>query len=164
MKGKLFISGGLILLLTGCFSPAWLPHHRDIGLSPRGSLIQVRCKNNIYAKGELITASDSAMIVLSETGKPFFLNRKDIISYRLRYAKPKNYGWTIPVFTLATIAHGYFFVLTAPVNLITTIAVTASGANAYTYKKKDISYDDLKMFARFPGGLPPGMDYTQLKE
>jgi hypothetical protein len=52
---------------------------------------------------------------------------------------------------------------TAPINLIVTISITVSGETAFQYSDKNITYDILKMFARFPQGIPPNMDLASIK-
>jgi hypothetical protein len=70
----------------------------------------------------------------------------------LTYARPRHYAVTIPRYTLATIGHGAFLIFTAPVNLLTTIALTASGESAFSYTSQNITLDQLSMFCPLPAG------------
>lgn len=89
---------------------------------------------------------------------------KDIKRFTLRYAKPKHYGWTIPVYTLFCFTHGIAAIYTLPINLIVTITVTISGENAFQYKQRYITYEKLNMFARFPQGIQPHIDLAGIHQ
>jgi hypothetical protein len=168
MKTRLEILLVIVLSVTGCSSPKYLPASDSIDINHYGSHISINYITGDKINGELIAINKEEMVVLMGTDNK---NNKrcvsfpltEIKSFRLAYASPKNYGWTIPTFTLFTIAHGYFFLLTAPINLITTIAVTTSGENAFVYSNKNMTYDKMKMFARFPQGLPPGIDLANIQ-
>jgi hypothetical protein len=169
MKTKLFISGILLAVVIGsCISPRYLPQPEEIDVNQYGSYIVILKKSNVYIKGELIAIDSNRIIVLAESERDNSTQTKivtvsDIKCFTLRYAKPKHYGWTIPLLTLATISHGWFLVLTAPVNLITTISVTVAGESAYEYNDRKMTYDKLKMFARFPQGLPANVDVASIR-
>ncbi len=146
--------------------PGYLPEAEQIGENQYGSYITVNRINDSVVKGELIAIDSTRLIVLVNTDsikRAETLQTKEISSFTLRYAKPKKYGWTIPVYTLATLFHGFFLALSAPVNLIVTISVTSSGIQAFQYSEKEMTYEKLKMFARFPQGIPPEIDITSLK-
>jgi len=168
MKTKIGFLVLIILGITGCSSPKFLPSADTIDINHYGSHISVNYITGDKINGELIAINTEEMVVL--TGSDEKNNKRcvsfpltEIKSFRLAYASPKHYGWTIPTFTLFTIAHGWFLVLTAPINLITTIAVTTSGENAFVYSNKNMTYDKMKMFARFPQGLPPGIDLANIQ-
>jgi hypothetical protein len=55
-------------------------------------------------------------------------------------------------------------VFTAPINLMVTIVVTMSSEDAFQYNEKNMSYEKLKMFARFPQGIPLNIDVASIKE
>jgi hypothetical protein len=59
--------------------------------------------------------------------------------------------------------HGWYSIFTIPIHLIVTISVTASGENAFKYNNKKMTYEELKMFARFPQGIPPDIDLANVK-
>jgi len=59
-----------------------------------------------------------------------------IKSYRLKFARSRDYMWTIPVFALATASHGLYFIFSLLVNLIVTTAVAAGTAAAFKYNNK----------------------------
>lgn len=163
MKTNIALIWLLIVFLSSCSSPKYLPSPDKIDVNEYGSYIELSCKTGSSIVGELIAIDNNKIIVLTEETRPCMtVPVNEVKKFRLKYAKPKIYNWTIPVFTLATISHGYYFIFSAPVNLSTTI-LTASGEIAFTYSDKDMTYNKLKMFARFPQGIPPNIDLASIK-
>ncbi|MFM7759089.1 MAG: hypothetical protein ACKO6J_09160 [Crocinitomicaceae bacterium] len=176
MKTNIALIGLLIIFFSSCTSPRYLPSSDKIDVNEYGSYIKIIHKTayNIDDEliaidsnkidGELIAIDSNKIVVLTEQSKKCLtIPISEIKHFKLRYAKQKHYEWTIPVFTLATIAHGSFLKFTAPANLIVTISVTASGENAFKYSDKDMSYEKLRMFARFPQGIPSNIDLASIK-
>ncbi|MBM3161675.1 MAG: hypothetical protein FJZ66_10110 [Bacteroidetes bacterium] len=171
MKTNIALIGLLIIFFSSCTSPRYLPSSDKIDVNEYGSYIKIihKTASNIDGEliaidGELIAIDSNKIVVLTEqTKKCLTIPISEIKHFKLRHAKQKHYGWTIPVFTLATIAHGSFLKFTAPANLIVTISVTASGENAFKYSDKDMSYEKLRMFARFPQGIPSNIDLASIK-
>jgi hypothetical protein len=163
MKTNIALIGLLIVFLSSCSSPKYLPSPDKIDVNEYGSYIELSYKTGSNIVGELIAIDNNEIIVLTEeTRTCVTVPVNEVKQFILKYAKPKNYTWTIPVYTLATISHGYFFIFSAPVNLSMTI-LAASGEIAFTYSDKDMTYDKLKMFARFPQGIPANIDLTRIK-
>ena len=133
-------------------------------------MIYVYKINRKIVKGELIAVNDQDIVVLtSEKVKKKRIKTivtvpiKNIKRYSLKYAKPKHYGLTIPIFTIGSISHGFFAILTIPINLITTIIITSTGSTDFKYVSSKMTYKKLKMFARFPQGIPPDIDIVKIK-
>jgi hypothetical protein len=80
----------------------------------------------------------------------------------LSYAKHENYGKAIAIFSIIPFSHGAFGLLTLPLNLITTISVAVSTQKSFRYDDKDYSLEKLNMFARFPQGIPPNIDISEI--
>lgn len=163
MKIKIIVAWILTIIAGSCSSPRFLPYSGNIDVCQYGSYIKINHKNTAIIKGELIAIDSNKIVVLTEidanhTKKYVSVPINEIQRFNLQYAKPKHYGWTIPVFTLATFSHGYFLIFTAPVNLIVTISVNIGAENAFIYRDKELPYEKLNMFARFPQGIPPGID------
>ena len=171
MKTKFTLIVLFALIMSSCTTPAYLPTSEMIDVNQSGSYIKVIRKStenmeaSVIVNGELIAIDSTNLIVLSgKANKCITVPMNDVKRFELKYAKGKNYGWTIPVFSLASIAHGLFGIITVPVNLIVTILVTASGENAFIYKGKNITNDQLKMFARFPQGIPPNIHLDSIQQ
>ena len=154
MKTKIINVLVIAILINCCHAPSYLPKSENLDVNPYGSYIIAYHIHGPKVKGELI-AIDSASIVILEDHysgkkKTVELQLKNVKSFTLTYAQPANYGWAILAYTLVTISHGFFAVISAPINLIVTISVTAGGSLSYQYSKKEMTFEKLKMFARFP--------------
>ena len=41
--------------------------------------------------------------------------------------------------------------------------MSVGGEMAFTYTEKDMTYEELRMFARFPQGIPPNVDIKDIR-
>lgn len=165
MRIRIIIIGCLSLFICSCTSPRYLPSSETIDVNAYGSYIRINTNKTGNISGELISIDSTTIVVLKQSlNKCVSVLIKDVHRFSLRYAKPKQYGWTIPVYTLSTIIHGSMLVFTAPINLMVTIGVTMSSEDAFQYNEKNLSYEKLKMFARFPQGIPHNIDVASIKE
>ena len=151
--------------MSSCTTPGYLPKIDSIDIDPYGAYIDIKPHTGPNIKGELIAIDSSLIVVLTKnkdawTAVP--LSVDNIKSFKLSYARNKDYGWTIPVFTLATISHGLFLIITAPINLIVTTSVAIGSKKSFQYTDKTMSLRKLKMFARFPQGIPPTIDFKDI--
>jgi hypothetical protein len=170
MKTKIVLIGILAILMYGCTPVEYLSTSDQIDVNPYGSRIIIQRTAGPAIKGELISIAGSNLIVLKDIDSNKRSERttvtipiNEIKSYSVQYAKSKSYWWSIPVFTLATIAHGWWLIITAPVNLLVTGIVTTTGATDFQYKSQNMTYEELKKFARFPQGIPENIDITSIK-
>jgi hypothetical protein len=166
MKNKLIILLFTAVILSSCAAPGYLPFPNEVGVNQYGSFIHIHRITGTDIKGELIALDSNQLIVLvpcNSSAKSVIVPMNEIRHFTLRYARSKHYGWTIPVYTLATISHGFFLLFTAPVNFIVTVSVTTKGNKAYMYNDKNLTYEQLKMFARFPEGIPSTIDLASIK-
>ncbi|MDH5599013.1 MAG: hypothetical protein OEY34_07810 [Cyclobacteriaceae bacterium] len=160
----LLYSLGCLLLLGSCASPKYMPSYDKIDVSEYGSYIKIRGNNIEMTAGELIAIDKGNFIILSEKErKCVSIPLREVNNYTLKYAQPKHYGWTIPVFSVVSLGHGLLALISLPVSLSTTSAVTASGETAFTYNKKSIPIKKLNQFARFPQGIPPNISLEMIK-
>jgi hypothetical protein len=164
MKTNILPFSLVILFLSSCLTPKYLPEFSKIDVNEYGSYIKITRKTSFKIDGELLAIDNDKIIVLTkETKKCLAVSFSDVKSFKLMYAKPKHYGWTIPAFIAYPFMHGWYSVFTIPIHLVVTISVTATGENSYNYSDKNISMDKLKMFARFPQGIPPNLDLRNIK-
>ena len=164
MQTKIILLGLRAVIMSSCAYPRYLPSSDKIDINPNGSYIKIFRKTSTNITGELIAIDSTNLVVLSLSEKKCLtIPIADVKRFNLRYAKPKHYWWTIPVYILPTIGHGFFLIFTAPFNLIVTVIVSVSGESAFKYSNKNISIDKLKMFARYPQGIPSDIDTASIK-
>ncbi len=168
MKTKIIIIAFFLgcILLSSCANLKYLPNPDEIDTNEYGSYIDVTKNKGSDVKGELIAIDSLNVVVLTNTKyskEAVRIPMKEVYGFSIRYAQTTHYGWSIPIFTLFTATHGVFILLTGPVNLISTILVTTSGENAYKFKDSDLNFNDFKMYARFPQGIPPNIDISTIK-
>jgi hypothetical protein len=170
MKNSIITYFTALLMLYSCSSPGYLqnkykiPDYDKMDEAVFGSFIRIHLLTGYNVEGELIAIDNKQIIVLQEPARRCVqVSVSDVRKFTLHYARHKNYGWTIPVFAAASLFHGAFALISLPVNLITTISVTVSAQKAFTYSEKDMSLNKLKMFARFPQGIPSGVELSQIK-
>ena len=179
MRSK-YIYCMLVCFIASCKTQSYLPQVETITDNVYGSYIDIEEKSGRQLAGELISFADNRLIILQKVQTSHsleFTDFEDLKKFKLKYANGKNYAWSIPVYTLGTIFpmpnpdkgggampfHGFFAVITLPVNLITTIIVTTSANNAFTYTNTEITKQQLKMFARYPQGIPAQIKLADIK-
>jgi hypothetical protein len=164
MRTDRFIAILLAIALGGCFTPGYLPSFRDIDTNEHGAFIRTYNMDGEKVQGELIAVKDTELVILSDLeAKCVTVPTREIDRFVLRYARPRHYGWTIPLGIVFSVLHGYYAVLTLPANLVTTVLVTISGENAFRYTDRDISFDKMYMFARYPQGIPAGVELSEIR-
>ncbi|MBX2965292.1 MAG: hypothetical protein KF845_04040 [Cyclobacteriaceae bacterium] len=155
----------LPMLIAGCRTPQYLPTPDTIDVNVYGSYIKIQPLLVSEIKGELIAIDTDTITVLTKDAKECVtIPVKDVLNFTLKYARPKKrYWWSIPASLPAAGMHGFYFPVSLPVNLLVTVSVTASSENAFRYSEADMTYDKLRMFARFPQGIPPGIDRASIR-
>lgn len=166
MKTKIIFSFLLAVSLASCsFSkPNYVPSSENIDIAKYGSHIEIKKTNNLNIEGEFIAVDDYNFIVYDiRINACVITPMSQMRKFKISYAQPKNYSWTTGVYSLATLSHGFFLIATLPINIAVTSIVTVGGKNAFTYTNEDLTYEELKMFTRFPQGLPPNVDLSKIQ-
>ena len=159
-----------LVTVTACFQTSapkgWLPTAEEAQRDAYGAWIKLEFsmgaeRNTVH--GELIAAasdsvhvltSDSLVVVSSASVTGGTLTAYDSQHGALRL-------WTI-LGGVSTLTHGFVLVLTAPVWAIAGSAATASASKAPRVESTDPSL--LRMYARFPQGLPRELDVRSLRQ
>lgn len=153
----------ILLLAASCSIPRGLPAPRDLPHETKGAAVYVKLNDGSVFRGELIAADIDTLFVLPadnryssyRTGKGLVeIPWNSVNNYRLYYARGKSLSGVASVYSLMTISHGWFSVLTMPVNLTVTILAHYSSINEHVLRKHDITPGELSLFARFPQGIP----------
>jgi hypothetical protein len=114
--------------------------------------------------GELLAVAPDTLWVLA-TGGPLAVARAGVTRATLA-------GWdaathTLTVWTalgaLSTISNGAFLVFTAPAWLIGGSLATGAQSRRPLVRVPPATWEDLRLYARFPAGLPPGLDPSALE-
>jgi hypothetical protein len=165
MKTKHIILGLIcVALFSSCSTVKFLPTSGELDVNNHGAYITVRRRGSIV-KGELIAIDSAQMVVLTKNRKTkstTLIPLDKIRHYHITYANPKRYPW-MPLLTLSTLSHGVWLLITAPINLYATIAISISAKRDFQYSEKEMPLDKLPMFARFPQGIPPNVAPSQIK-
>ena len=163
MSTKILFTALVVVFISSCSSPQYLPATRQLDINEYGSYITIILKSNSELYGELIAIDSQNLVFLPEKGlKCVIVPLTNIDRFVLRYAKPKHYGYSIPLGLVLPVIHGFYSIFTLPLHLVVTIAVTVSGETAFKYNSRNMNYNKLVMFARFPQGIPPGIDIASI--
>jgi len=159
MKTKHYIATMLIALAwTGCTLPKNLPEPQEVDSYQYGCPIKVKTINYKFIHGELLAVDSVGLFILPNDPlieSAIFIRQDSVKDYIVYFAKPKNYSWTIPAYAVLSFSHGVYAVLTLPLNLLVTSFTTSHALRTYTYNNKSLPLDQLRMFSRYPQGLPP---------
>ncbi|MCZ7558437.1 MAG: hypothetical protein M5R41_18780 [Bacteroidia bacterium] len=163
MKTNILLSGLLAIVLSACQYPAYLPPPEMVDVHPYGSHIAIHHKPNRSMEGELIALDSSRMIILDDaSNRCLSVPMEDIYSFKIWYATSSGYEWTIPFFIVLPFINGWYSILTMPMHLITTIAVSVDARHAFVYHDRDMDFVKYRMFARFPQGVPDKLDLADI--
>lgn len=158
-SAKIFLMVIFLMAVCGCASLPNLPEPKAVGLYERGAHIVLNEKSSGMKQGELI-AVESGEIILLEQGKDSVsvVPQSAVKKFKVYNAKPRHYGWFILAGSALTGLHGWYLILTLPLNLLVTVPVTLGGENAFTFNNRNTTYEELRMYARFPQGIPAGVE------
>lgn len=151
----------LVMTMTiSCALPNYLPISSRLQMNPYGSFIQVEQNSLPTITGELIALDSTNLFVLSSaTYRCTAIPLNKVASIKIKYAKKEGGAGIIAVYSLLfPISHGWFFPVSFLVNILTSSAIISNA-----YSMHNIPRAKLKMFARFPQGLPPNIDITEIK-
>lgn len=167
MKSKhIVILVCVAMLLGSCSYPRYLPSEKKlpkwegIAESQYGATIAINLMDGSRIDGELLAVYDDKVFVdvRKSSGKYVDLSCKeyklsDVKYLAIRYARPRKYA-VVYFMPLVSISHGYFAMFTLPINLISAPVIVNSANKSYRLELRDVAIDNLRMFARFPQGLP----------
>lgn len=172
-----------LVILSGCAGSKVLPRYDSMNYNYYGAQIKAKDQFGNELMGELIAANDSGIWVLRnfddlkmvswgfenhqenlvdiDSRHFYFMHLQDLQTYRVKYARSRNYA-KMMLLTPVTFFHGLISLISFPINLIVTGSVAISGSIAYQYNELEIPKSDLFKFARYPSGLPKGLNPQML--
>lgn len=164
-----------LVFLSSCAVPRGIPTPTTFKSNVNGAKIYLYPKRSSAKKveGEIIAVKDSRIYVLENEIK--FVNSNYTLVHNLTIVDPKairsghivlarladSQFKSADLIGLMTISHGWF----APITILLNIGGIRSVKKA-TYRMKigrDVYWNEVHKFARFPQGLPPGIELDQLK-
>lgn len=158
------------VLAMGCASTTapskWLPRPDQTQALAHGGWISVHYaegRTMLQVHGELIAIHADSMFVLPADGLKVIPTAK--INQAKLTAYDANWGplatWSV-LGTLSSASHGIGLIFSAPVWILTgTIATSAqSHAPQLTFPRR--SWNEFRMYTRFPSGLPKGINRQYL--
>lgn len=117
--------------------------------------------------GELIAADTAGVYILTQDigydnikADVFYprqlvkIKYNKLINYTVTYANNQSLKAFNVIMFLSPISHGFFLLLTYPLNMIGAMIVNS---NSFYYKMSELPENRLYYFCRFPQGLPPGI-------
>lgn len=166
---RLLLVAGALTLLPACaaLSPAfkessgapagWLPRADDLGRSGRGAWITIRGpgKGKATTAGELIAIADDRVYVLAQDGL------RIVAAAEVRTALVAVYASDADAEvgrSFITLTHGSWQILTT----LPWWGLVHDTSRAPLLKHPPLPLEGLGRFARFPHGLPPGLDPRSL--
>ncbi len=154
----------LAITMSGCGSEL-IMHKSVYHTSPLGSEIKLLHKTDFDIVGELIAVDSSTFIIIEKhSGICKKVEFTALNGYKIIYAKDDSHGYTIPLFGLMSAMHGVFSIYSLPINLLTTFGVVFTNKSPYTISEFEEMPGDAYKYARFPQGLPDGVDWRSLSD
>lgn len=160
----------VLVTVTGCFhttAPAgWLPTAVEAQREAYGGWIKLDFSVGVERNavhGELIAASSDSVHVLTSDSL-VVVPTASVIAGTLTTYDGKYEAlrlWTI-LGAVSTLSHGFALILTAPAWGVAGSLATASASKAPRIESTNPSL--LRIYARFPQGLPPGLDARSLRQ
>jgi hypothetical protein len=161
-----------LLFVAACAgNPApggFLPSPQEAVRDLYGGWIEVTVpagKRDSTIAGELIAAGADTVWILPDEGRV-----TAVATSTVNHARLAVYGsgaGAIAGYTalgiVATLSNGAFLLLTAPTWLITGSVAAASESRAPLRDAPPLMWGDLAAYARFPQGLPPGIDLAEIR-
>jgi hypothetical protein len=143
-------------------SPAQAPH--DV----YGGWIEVTVpagRHDSTIAGELIAARVDTVWILPDSGGVVAVATSALKKGRL--ANYTSETGAIAGFTalgvVSTISNGFLLGITAPLWIITGVVASSSESRAPLRDVPPLAWADLAVYARFPQGLPPGIDLGEIR-
>jgi hypothetical protein len=162
------------LLCFGCSTYKKIPSPRDFPVSVKGLYCKVVHNKREIAQGEIIVVDTNRIVLLGDSAKTgesriISINKSEVDTMKVYIASTTNNPGAVIAWAtfmpLLSISHGMYAVFSFPVNLVfssMTIAYTTAKYYGFIYPR-DISWDELKKFARFPQGWPEGLSPGEIK-
>lgn len=122
-------------------------------------------RNDSTVAGELIAVRADTVWILPDSGPVVAVPSSTVKKGRV--ARYNSQSGAIAGFTalgvVSTISNGFLLGITAPLWIITGIVASSNESHAPLRGVPPLAWADLAAYARFPQGLPPGVDLGEIR-
>ncbi|HET9707435.1 MAG TPA: hypothetical protein VFP39_03935 [Gemmatimonadales bacterium] len=146
----------------------FLPSPADATHDVYGGWIEVTVaagRQDSTIAGELIAARADTVWVLPDSGRIAAVSTSTV--KQARVARYRSEAGAIAGFTalgvVSTISNGFLLGITAPLWIITGIVASSNESRAPLRGVPPLPWAELAAYARFPQGLPPGIDLAEIR-
>ncbi len=166
----------IYLAVGGCASTGapddWLSTAQDAPQDPYGAWVTVelvKSHNERFLRGEFLAVDNDSLYVLSGvagTGDPVIGVSLDVVKKaKIASFDPQtgNASAWVLTGTLSTLSHGLGAALTMPLWIIMGSAMAGSHSRTPLENYPNLTWDELRMYARFPQGAPSGLHQLGLR-
>ena len=162
---------GALVLACAPYAPAgWLPTPEEARSDAYGGWARLEYRTGnagAVAQGELLAVAPDSVFVLGAGGFTALATAR-VTGVLVETYDPRAGGlsaWLL-LGTLSTASNGFYLVLSAPLWLVLGgigVGSAVGAARVSSAAPTPARWEALRAFARFPQGLPPGLDRTGLK-
>ncbi len=158
----------ILLLLVSCAPNTYLPTPAEMNYYAKGIFMECQMQDKTKLEGELLALNETEAFLLPRFGEVFKVSRQNMKSAILHVSLTANNPEELeagPYIPILTISHGWWLIFTLPINLLVvgpTVGTHRSGTYVVEYPKI-ITWEQMTMYARFPQGIPEGVDILSYK-
>jgi len=160
-----------LFFVSACKVPDYVPLPKDYKYNVKGSYVMIKTKDDKDIVGEIIVVNDKSISLLptsSQFRKIITIVKRDDLEFDILLCSSSDEPEAITAWasalTLTSIGHGKFLVFSAPINIATGFGMAADVKSPYSVRyPKGIDWRRLHKFARYPQGLPEGVDLSMIR-
>lgn len=160
----------IIFLIGACKTPTYLSKPKDLKDQVKGLYFECKLDGKIEVIGEIIEVDTNAIKLLPLNGDGLMTISKDKIEkgdiiVALSSDDPKKIKSWSTIVNLLPLGHGAWGIFTIPITLVSTIPMSydaAQGVYRVNYPK-NVFWNDMSKFARFPQGIPDAIDPKSIR-
>lgn len=153
----------IFVSLLSCTTAKFIPKNNDVHQTTFGSYIDIRTIENKKIRGEIIAVDEDQITVLDMKFEIVEVNKSKIKKYQIIVLENNRYILPSVLLQALTLSHGFFSLLTFPITGVNILIINITAINAFKFNSKEIPYENLFLFARFPQGIPEEIELDQIK-
>lgn len=169
--GKVALAACLLAVTAGAIGCAssrapsgWLDRPDDLVRSAYGGWVAIEpARGEAWSEGELLAVGPDSVYVLGARGFDA-VPRAGMRSARLEVYRAQTgsaAGQTV-LGTIVSLSHGVGFIISGPIWIITGSIAAGAVSREPRHEVSGATWESVSKYARFPAGLPPGIDRDAL--